>query len=65
MNRRKTDPKGMWDWLITMTKDLCYAIGLIALGAALALGGVYLGTRAKEPSVTVPDCGSCRKGENK
>jgi hypothetical protein len=65
MNRRKTDPKGMWDVLVGLFKDLCYAIGLVALGAALALGGVYLGTQAKKPSVTTPDCGSCRKGDGK
>jgi hypothetical protein len=65
MNRRHDDPKSMWDFLVRMIRDLCYAIGLVALGAALALGGVYLGTQAKEPSVTVPDCGSCKRGENK
>lgn len=60
--RRKDDPQDVWDWLISMAKDLCYAIGLIALGAALALGGVYLGTQAKKPTITTPDCGSCNRG---
>jgi len=63
--RRKDDTKGMFGLLCEMAKDLCYAIGLVALGAALAIGGFYLGTQAKEPSVTTPDCGSCKKGENK
>jgi hypothetical protein len=64
MNRRKDDPQGMFDWIACIVKDLCYAIGLIAFGAALALAAVYLGTQAKEPSVTTPDCGSCKRGEN-
>ena len=63
--RRKEDHQTMWDWIADMAKDLLYAIGLIAFGAALALGGVYLGTQAKEPSATTPDCGSCKRGENK
>jgi hypothetical protein len=62
--RRKEDQYTLWDWLVHMLKDLCYALGLVALGAGLALGAVYLGTQAKEPSVTTPDCGSCKRGEN-
>ena len=62
---RKDDPQTVWEAIVKYFASILRDLGLIGFGVALALTGVYLGTEAKPPSVTTPDCGSCKRGENK
>lgn len=68
MNRRHDDPQGMWDWLVLMIRDLLAALGLALMFGVVGLVAGYLYGK-HETKVLVglnkPDCGSCRKGENK
>ncbi|CAB4140373.1 hypothetical protein UFOVP669_29 [uncultured Caudovirales phage] len=62
--QRQDDPQTIWDAIVKYFVSVLRDLGLIALGAALALAAVYFGTQAKEPVITEPDCGSCKRGEN-
>jgi hypothetical protein len=63
------DSTPMFDLVVRLLWDLFAIVGVIAVVVALAF---WLGweryhhlLEAERPSVTVPDCGSCRKGQSK
>lgn len=71
MNRRKDDPKGMWDWFVLVVRDMSVALGAMLIAGCIGLVAGYLyGKHEVKLSQAIqqqmqPDCGSCRKGENK
>lgn len=64
-NRRKDDPKGMWDFFVAAVKSLLTAVGLCAASVAIGLtAGYYYAKQSKAIDCKSPvDCGSkyCKK----